>query len=288
VHEFCGDVRVSGRKYEGVILDIDGVLKRGSKPILGAPETVNKLRELGLKVIFLSNLSTKSREEYVQTLRSIGINVWPEDLVLATSATADYVARHSKTRKVYVVGHEGLMKELRRAGLILVNDPEEAEFVVAGSPFDEKGFVTEENRWKFTGAIRAIMLANAKFVAVNPDKLFPGSDGKPIPGTGTFLGAIEAATGVKPLIIGKPSRLIYKVALDRLGTPPEKTIMVGDQIYTDILPAKELGLTTVLVLTGITRRDDLEKMDDVTKSKIDYVFNSVRALVKLVGGEKQC
>ena len=271
-------------RFKGIILDIDGVLKRGSTPIPGAPETVKKLRELGLKIIFLSNLSTKSREQYVDILRNkIGVDVSPDELVLATSATADYVAKHSKTKKVYFVGHKGLRDELEKAGLIIVDDPEEAEFLVAGSPFDEKGFVTEENKWKFTGAIRAILLAKARFVAVNPDKLFPGPDGKPIPGTGTFLGAITAATGVKPVIIGKPSEEIYRIALDKIGASPSEVIMVGDQLETDIIPAKKLGLTTVLVLSGLTKREDLEKLDPEKKSMIDYVFEDVSGVLEIVG-----
>ena len=268
--------------YEGFILDIDGVLRRGGKPIPGAAETVRKLRQMNKKIVFLSNLSTKSREEYIETLRKIGIDVTPEDLVLATSATAAYVTAHSKSKKVYWIGSRGLRRELEKAGLIIVDNPEEAEFIVAGSPFDENGYVTEENRWKFTGAIRAILLAKAKFVAVNPDRLFPGSDGKPIPGTGTFLGAITAATGVEPTIIGKPSPLIFKVALDKLGLPSEKVVMVGDQIDTDILPAKKLGLTTVLVLTGLTSREDLERLDESKRKAIDYVFNSIRDVLRLI------
>ncbi|RLG83964.1 MAG: HAD family hydrolase [Thermoprotei archaeon] len=270
-------------KIKGIIFDIDGVLKRGSQPIPGAAETVNKLRELGIKIIFLSNLSTKSREEYVEILENkIGIRVSPDELVLATSATADYVAKHSTTKKVYFIGHKGLRKELEKAGLIIVDDPEEAEFVVAGSPFDEKGYVTEENRWKFTGAVRAILLAKAKFVAVNPDKLFPGADGKPIPGTGTFIGAISAATGVEPIIIGKPSKEIYRIALSKLGVSPSEAVMVGDQLYTDIIPAKKLGMTTALVLTGLTKKEDLDKLDEETRRMIDYVFDSVKDVLKLV------
>jgi len=275
-------MRASG--FDGVILDIDGVLRRGGRPIPGSADAVKKLRDMGVRVVFLSNLSTKSREQYVDALRRLGVDASPEDLVLATSATADYVAKNSKTGKVYLIGSEGLKRELEKAGLEVVDDPEEAEFVVAGSPFDEKGFVTEDNRWKFTGAIRAILLAKAKFVAVNPDKLFPGADGKPIPGTGTFLGAITAATGVEPTVIGKPSELIYRSALERLGTPPERTLMVGDQVYTDIVPAKKLGLTTALVLTGLTSREDLERMDSELRSKIDYVFESLSDAMQLFGG----
>ncbi len=273
-----------GPRYKGIIFDIDGVLRRGGKPIPGAAETIEELRKRGFRIVFLSNLSTRSREEYVDKLRSLGFSVDPEDLVLATSATAAYVAKHCRSGKVYLVGHAGLRRELEKAGLTIVEDPEEAEFLVAGSPFDEKGYVTEENRWKFTGAIRAILVAKARFVAVNPDKLFPGSDGKPIPGTGTFLGAIEAATGVSPTVIGKPSTHIYRIALDKLGTRPGETVMVGDQVYTDIAPAKKLGLTTVLVLSGLTSREDLEKMDPELRATIDHVIDDVTQLPSLLEG----
>ena len=272
-------------KYRGVILDVDGVLKRGDKPIPGASEVVDKLREAGIKVVILSNLSSKSREDYVETLKSLGIKVAPEDLVLATSATATYVARNRKRGTVYYVGHEGLRRELEKAGLRIVEDPLQAEFVVAGSPFDSEGNVTEENKGKFAGAIRAILLAKAKFIAVNPDTLYPAPDGKINPGTGTFIGAIKAATGVEPVIIGKPSKIIFKEALRKLNLPPEEVVMVGDQVHIDLIPAKELGMTTVLVLTGLTSREDVEKMDEKLKSKIDYVINSIADLPRIIGVE---
>ena len=112
-------------KYRGVILDVDGVLKRGDKPIPGASEVIDKLRKAGVKVVILSNLSSKSREDYVETLKSLGIKVAPEDLVLATSATAMYVARNCKRGTVYYVGHEGLRKELEKAGLKIVEKRQE-------------------------------------------------------------------------------------------------------------------------------------------------------------------
>jgi|Deesub1362B_J571_1020462.scaffolds.fasta_scaffold00020_49 phosphoglycolate/pyridoxal phosphate phosphatase family enzyme len=267
--------------YKGFIFDIDGVLCRGDKPIPGAKETIAKLREAGIKIVFLSNLSTKSREEYVEKLHRLGIPAEPEDLVLATSAIADYVAKHCKSKKVYWVGARGLRKELEKAGLIVVEEPEEAEFVVAGSPFDEKGYVTEENRWKFTGALRAIK-AGAKFVAVNPDPTFPGKDGKLLPGTGAFIGAVKAMTGVEPVIVGKPSPVIVQMALEKLGLKPDECVMVGDQIDTDMKAGKSAGLTTVLVLTGVTSREDLEKVDKSKLELVDYVFDSVNDVLKLI------
>lgn len=278
-------VSISGReaspRYKGVIFDVDGVLKRGSKPLPKAAEVIKKLRQLGLKITFLSNLSTKSREQYVDTLRKLGIHALPDELVLATSATAEYVAKHSKTKKVYFVGLDGLKAELEKVGLSIV-EPEEAEFVVIGSPFDEEGYITEGNKWGFTGAIRAVLLANARLVAVNPDKLFPGADGKPIPGTGTFLGAVVAATGAKPVIVGKPSLEIYKIAINKIGVKPHEAIMVGDQLGIDIIPAKKLGLTTVLVLTGLTKKEDLNKLDNETRRMIDYVLDNVYEVLRII------
>jgi phosphoglycolate/pyridoxal phosphate phosphatase family enzyme len=267
---------------KGVVLDIDGVIKRGNFPIPGAVDVISELRYRGLKVVFLSNLSTKSRREYLELLKKLGINLSVEDLVLATSATADYIAKNAKTGRVYVVGSQGLKEEIASRGLRIVNDPEEAEFLVAGSPFDESGNVTEDNRAAFAAAIRALLVAKAKFVAVNPDKLFPGTGGKPIPGTGTFLGAIEAATGIKPIVIGKPSPLIFKMAIERLKVPPNKAIMVGDQIDIDIIPAKKAGLTTALVLTGLTTLEDLSSVPPEKLTQIDYILNHLKDLLKIL------
>ncbi len=269
-------------KIKGIIFDIDGVIKRGSFPIPGVIDTISELKKRGLRIVFLSNLSTKSRKEYSELLQKMGIHVSPEDLVLATSATADYVFKRSITKKVYVIGSKGLRDEIASRGLKIMDNPEEAEYLIVGSPFDEMGYVTEDNRWAFTAAIRAILLSGAKFVAVNPDKLFPGTGGKPVPGTGTFLGAIRTATGAKPTIIGKPSHLIFKMAIDRLGVSPEKAAIVGDQVDIDIIPGKRAGLTTVLVLTGLTRRSDLEKMPHRKRAMIDLVLEHPQELLKIV------
>ena len=266
---------------KGIIFDIDGVLCRGTLPIPGAATTVNSLKDKGYKIIFLSNLSTKSRDQYIDKLKGFGIKVTPDEMVLATSAAAAYVRDHASNGKVYVIGAEGLKEEIRKAGLMIVDEPEEAEFVVAGSPFDEEGYVKEENRWCFTGALRAIK-NGARFVAVNPDVVFPGKDGKLIPGTGAFLGAVTAMTGVEPVVVGKPSPVIVKIALDKLSLKPEECLMVGDQIPTDMKAGKSAGLYTALVLTGVTSKEDVNQLKKEDKALIDHILESINDIFNIL------
>ena len=269
---------------KGIIFDIDGVICRGVNPIPGAPETVNKLKKDGYKVIFLSNLSTKSKDQYIGKLKNFGIEVTEDEMVLATTATALYLKKYSKTGKVFVIGAEGLKKEISSHGLTLISDPEQAEFLVAGSPFDEEGYLREENRRCFTEGLRAIK-SGAKFVAVNSDPVFPSKDGKLIPGTGAFIGAITFMTKVEPVIVGKPSKVIVDMAIEKMGLTPKETMIVGDQVATDMRAGRNAGIKTTLVLSGVTSKEDYEKLPKEEKELIDYVIDSVNDIYKILNKE---
>jgi 4-nitrophenyl phosphatase len=195
---------------KGFVFDVDGVLCRGEEIIPRAPEAIERLRRGGKKVIFISNNSTKSREEYIAKFTRMGIPVTADDLVLSTYATARYVANEQARARVYMVGAKGLGREIELAGLELVDDPLQAEYVIVGSAFNGKGQLTPENGERITGALRALYHANAKFVATNPDRIFPAKDGV-VPGTGAVIGALSYMVDRKPdAIIGKPSPYIVQ------------------------------------------------------------------------------
>jgi len=249
---------------------VDGLLCRGDDPIPRAWEAIERLRRGEKKVIFISNNSTKSREDYLAKFARLGIPVKTEELVLSTYATAQYVADERAGARVYMVGAPGLRRELELAGLELTDDPLQAEYVVVGSAFNGKGELTPENGFRITGALRALYHAGAKFVATNPDRIFPAKDGV-IPGTGAVIGALSYMVDREPdAIIGKPSPYIVRIAIDRLGLPPEKCAIVGD-MDTDMLAGKRTGMTTIFVRSGAMTEEKLRSLG-VTP---DYAFDSV-------------
>jgi len=266
-------------RCQGFIFDVDGVLCRGEDPIPRAPEAIERLRRGRKKVIFISNNSTKSREDYIAKFERLGIPVVAEDLVLSTYATAQYVANERPGARVYMVGAPGLRRELTLAGLSLVEDPFQAEYVVVGSPFDGTGRIREDNAHRITGALRALYHAGAKFVATNPDRIFPAKDGV-IPGTGAVIGALSYMLNREPdAVIGKPSEHIVRIALSRLGLAPEECAIVGD-MDTDMLAGKRMGMTTVFVRSGAMTEEKLRSLG----IEPDFAFDSVIEMLKAEGG----
>jgi len=263
-------------KCKGFVFDVDGVLVRGEEIIPRAPEAIERLRRGGKKVIFISNNSTKSREEYIAKFTRIGIPVTTEDLVLSTYATARYVANEKPRAKVYMVGAPGLRRELELAGLQLVDDPLVADYAVVGSAFNGKGQLTPENGERITGALRALYHANAKFVATNPDRIFPAKDGV-IPGTGAVIGALSYMVDRDPdAIIGKPSPYILKSALNRLGLDGKDCAIVGD-MDTDILAGQGMKMTSIFVRSGAMTEEKLRSLGISPKFAFDSVIDILAA-----------
>jgi 4-nitrophenyl phosphatase len=255
---------------DGFVLDVDGVLCRGTELIPRADEAIDRLRRGGKRVIFISNNSTKSRDEYVEKFKSLGIPVTAEDLVLSTFATARYVADSWPTARVYMIGAPGLRHELELAGLELVDDPLDATVVVIGSVFNARGELSAENGGRITGALRALYHARAKFVATNPDRIFPASDGV-IPGTGAMIGALSYMVDRQPdAVIGKPSPYIVRIALDRIHLMGSQCAIIGD-MDTDMLAGRQMDMVTVFVRTGAMTEEKLRALG-VTP---DHAFDSV-------------
>lgn len=256
-------------KKEGFIIDIDGVVGKSVKPIEEGVIAVKKLKEIGKKIIFVSNNSTRSRRILLDRLRSFGIGASEGEILVATYATARYVANEKPEAKVFTTGEEGLKEELRLAGLKLV-DYDEAEYLVVGSN-------RRINFELMTKALRAC-LREIRYIATNPDKVFPAEDG-PIPGTGMIIGALYWMTGRKPdVVVGKPSRVIMEQALQVLGLKAEEVVVVGDQVDVDVAAGKAIGAETALVLTGVTTRENLRKMIERYGMEPDYVLDSLYSI----------
>jgi len=256
---------------KGYIIDIDGVIGKSVKPIPEGVEGAKRLIEMGKKVVFVSNNSTRSRRILLERLRSFGLEVSENDIVAATYATARFIEEERRNARVFTTGEEGLIEELELAGLRIV-DYDEAEYLVVGSnrkiSFD-----------LMTKALRAC-LRNARYIATNPDRIFPSDDG-PIPGTGMIIGALYWMTGRMPdVVVGKPSPVIMKEALKVLGLDAKDVAVVGDQIDVDVAAGKAIGAETVLVLTGVTSKENLSSMIERYGMRPNYIFNSLREMVE--------
>lgn len=247
-----------------LIIDMDGVLWRGTQVIPGAPGFIRFLRERGIGFVLATNNSTKTVEQYVDKLAGFGTAVAPHEIITSAVATADYLAGLAGPgTPVYVIGGNGLRQALAQRGFVL--DSRQARFVVVGQDLD----LTFEKLRRATLLIRA----GAGFIGSNPDKTFPSEEGI-IPGAGAILAALETATGVRPVIVGKPEPIMFQQALKRLGGTRDDTAVLGDRLETDILGGQRAGLKTILVLSGVTTEHDLA----VSEIKPDWVFWGVDEL----------
>ncbi|NJE62136.1 HAD-IIA family hydrolase [Thermococcus sp. 21S7] len=254
-----------------LIFDMDGVLYRGNEPIEGSRELINFLKGMGVPFIFLTNNSTKDPAMYREKLLSMGINV-PEDVIVTSGlATRLYMEKHFEPGKVFVIGGEGLHREMERLGWGIVGVDEarkgawrEAKYVVVGL---DPGLTYEKLKYA-TLAVRN----GARFIGTNPDTTYPAEEGI-YPGAGSIIAALKASTDVEPLIIGKPNEPAYEVARSKLKA--DEIWMVGDRLDTDIAFAKRFGMKAVMVLTGVNTLNDVEK----TGIKPDLALPSVKELL---------
>lgn len=249
------------RSIKNLIIDMDGVLYQGNQAVPGAKEFFAFLRVRPIGFILATNNSTRTARQYVDKLAGMGIEVALSEILTSSQATAMYLETLAPPgTKVYVIGEEGLETAVRERGYIISG--EGAEFVVVGLDRD----LTYEKLKTATLLIRQ----GARFIGSNPDKTLPTEEGF-IPGAGATLAALEAATGVSPTIVGKPERILFDLALARLGGTQEDTAVIGDRLDTDVLGGHNAGLSTILVLSGATTRQDV----DNAPLKPDLVFEDL-------------
>ncbi|HNP88841.1 MAG TPA: HAD-IIA family hydrolase [Kouleothrix sp.] len=228
--------------YDAYIFDQDGTIYLGEQPLPGAAETIAALRAAGKRTIFLSNNPTKTREQYAAKLTRLGIPTPIEDIVNSSFVLVQWLLREAPAARLFVVGEEPLKSDLRAAGFVLSEEPGTIDIVVAS--FDR----TFDYR-KLQIAFDAIR-AGARLVATNPDRYCPVPGGGE-PDCAAMIAAIEACTGVRcDPIVGKPSPIMVATITTMLGLPPERCIMVGDRLETDITMGIDAGMATCLVLTG--------------------------------------
>lgn len=254
--------------YDGLIVDLDGVIWLGGHPIAGAAGTLRRLRARGAKVVFLTNDPQRSREEQARRLTAIGIAATADDVLTASAATGIFLASQARLAgaRALVVGSEALRDEVISTGFhtVLPHEADMADIVIVGG----------HDRFDYM-ELRAATLAvgaGAELFATGRDSFVPSPNGRE-PATGAILAAIETASGATATIIGKPEPHIFAIARAMLGDCA-RVAVVGDNLATDIVGAKRAGLDAILVLTGATNAGELER----ASVRPDLVLPTVAAL----------
>lgn len=231
---------------QGFLIDMDGVMYRGSELIPGADQFIQHLLDEEIPFLFLTNNSQRTRRDVVTRLSRMGIAVEERHIFTCAMATARFLAAQKPNGTAYVIGEGGLLNALHVNGYSIVD--QDPDYVVVGEGRSVNFEMIET-------AVRMIH-GGARLVATNPDPNCPTQHG-PRPGCGAIVAMLEAATGRKAFSVGKPSPVMMRAARKELGLTTAETTIIGDTMETDIVGGVQMGYRTVLVLSGGTRRDDL-------------------------------
>jgi len=249
----------------GLIIDMDGVLWHGNQAVDGLVEFFTTLRKLSLPFVLATNNASLTQQQYIDKLKGMGVDIIATEILTSSMATAAYLAEHipKEKQRVFVIGEQGLRQPLLEEGFVLtdlyqVNQPDKnivdqgADIVVSG--------LDRQLTWDKLATATLNIKAGAEFYATNSDTTLPTELGE-VMGNGGTIAALEAATGVKAISIGKPEPILYQQALAILGTQADNTLAIGDRLDTDILGAVNAGMRSIMVLTGISSEEDIELVD---------------------------
>jgi glycerol 3-phosphatase-2 len=252
-------------RYDAFLLDLDGVLYRGDEPIPGAAEAVERLRRAGKRVAFVTNNSSRTPASVAAKLAGVGIRADQREVVTSALVTADLLSARG-VGAAFVIGEEGIRTALRDAGIRVVDgeDPD-ADVVVIGL---DRGA-------NYTALARASLFVQhgAPLVATNADASYPAPEGA-LPGAGALLAVVVTTTGAEPEVVGKPHPPLLRAALERAGG--SRALVIGDRLDTDVAGAVAVGWDSMLVLTGISTREQAE----ASEPGPTYVVDDLSALFR--------
>ena len=255
-----------------VIFDSDGVLLRGNSPLPHAIETLNWLRSAGIQMALLTNNAARLPESYTELLSQSGFEIHPDEVVTSSIATAEYLKIVSpEGGNVFAIGEIGLSQPLTDKGfkVITLDNPEKCDFVVVGLD-------REFNYEKMRRGQHEVIINKAQLIGTNYDLVIPVEKNQVRPGGGTMVKTMEICTNQKAKIIGKPETTSIEILMKKYSTTPGETIIVGDNLDTDILAGKNAGIHTAFVLTGIHTMDDLAKLD-ISRTP-DFILKDLSSL----------
>ncbi len=228
------------------LIDMDGVLVRGPRIIPGADAFIETLKVKGIKFLVLTNNAMYTPGDLAHRLQSIGLPITADGIFTSAMATGKFLQSQRTPGTAYVIGESGLTEEIHKAGYVITDI--KPDYVVLGETFSY-------NLEAITKAIR-LVAAGSHFIATNPDPTGP-TEGGIAPACGAMAALIEKACGKSPFFVGKPNPFMMRAALNHLGVHSENTVMIGDRMDTDIVAGIESGLETILVLSGLTRADQI-------------------------------
>ncbi len=248
------------RKNRGFICDMDGVIYHGNILLPGVPAFVDWLKREDKSFLFLTNSSQRSPRELHLKLKRLGLDVAEEHFYTSALATASFLASQHPGGSAYVIGETGLINALYEAGFTM-NDVN-PDYVVVG----------ESRSYSYETIERAVhfVINGAKLIGTNPDMTGPAENGL-VPATGSLIAPIELSTGSKAYFVGKPNPLMMRHALKKLSCTREETVIIGDRMDTDIIAGIETEIETLLVLSGVTQRQDLPRF----AYRPDYILDNV-------------
>ena len=238
-----------------ILLDMDGVLWRGSKPVLNIKHLFDAIQALSLKPYCVTNNAARTVSYHLEKLEGFGVSLDPSQIITSAEATAAFLLEKFPQQGVlFVIGETGLQTALQEKGFRLTKDASDQDVTAVVVGLDRSltyGDLALAGKYIRDGAL---------FVGTNPDLTFPTPNGQ-VPGAGTIIKAVEVSSGVEPLMIGKPFPTLYREALSRSNSSAEETLMIGDRLETDILGAQQLGIRTGLVLSGIATQEQADRWD---------------------------
>jgi HAD superfamily hydrolase (TIGR01450 family) len=267
----CGEPGAPDRLYEGYVFDLDGTIYLGDELLPGVKRLIPKLRELGKRVVFLSNNPTKDPKMYAEKLGALGLKTSASEIVNTVHTMTEWLVTNHPEATVFPISEEPLKNALSEAGIGISEDPEEIDIVVASydRTFDYR---------KLQIAFDAIWFyERAMLVTTNPDRYCPFPGGRGEPDAAAIVAAIEACTGKKCRVnVGKPDPIMLETVMDLIGLDAKDCVMIGDRLYTEIKMAKGTGMPSAIVLTGETTEEDLageseENLPDYTLERIDQL-----------------
>ncbi|GAB2699565.1 HAD-IIA family hydrolase [Thalassiella azotivora] len=256
---------MSAAEVECWLTDMDGVLVHEDAALPGAADFLQRLVDRERRFLVLTNNSIFTPRDLRARLARSGLNVPEESIWTSALATAQFLADQAPGGSAYVIGEAGLTTALHDVGYVLTDH--EPDFVVLG----------ETRTYSFEAITKAIRLIEkgARFIATNPDPTGPSAEG-PLPATGAVAALITRATGgSQPYVVGKPNPMMFRSAMNRIDAHSETTAMVGDRMDTDVVAGIEAGLRTYLVLTGSTRREQVERFPYRPAKVLDSVADLI-------------
>ena len=265
--------------YAGVLLDLDGTLLKHESPLPGAADLVRHLQASGTRTLVVSN-TTSGPSVIAKRLKAAGIDVPEDDVLTAAAAAVDYIEHtshklHGRPPRIFNLGQPDLDELLADVGTLVGGAGGECDFVLAGAPANE---LASDDRRRLA---LAMLRDGADLVGVCADRVYPSRRGIEF-GCGAFCAMLGYAAGVKPTYCGKPEKVFFDDALARLGRPASKdVIMIGDNLEADILGGKAAGLRTGLVLGGVARRSEVDRLPDIMRP--GFVVDDLPSLLSNLG-----